>query len=959
MDTQRFGCPSDDDLILFAGRVLSAGDAAALAQHVDSCDACGRKVSAIGATPGIEYAASMAQLYAPESDAAAGKRLGRFTLTRILGRGGMGEVWAAHDPELDREVAIKLLGLDARGLDDEGKARLRREAQAMARLTHPNVVRIYELGSDGNLMFCAMELVDGQTLRQWLETPRSWRETLGVLMAAGQGVAAAHAAGLVHRDVKPDNVMIARDGRILVTDFGLAKLAGRTSEPVPADLRGVAIGSVASLALTRAGVLVGTPMYMPPEMFEGHHGDALSDQFSFCVTAYEALYGSRPFAGSTVAELIGSILDGPASPPQSRHAPPRGLWRCILRGLAFAKEARWPDMVALLTALERVATAPRRRRLAISGAAAFALAGVAVAVGVSGLGGERPDDEALVRAAGESRMASASNPDRMERLRAAFARTKDPAVAKLAEGTAGALGSYRDAWLAMRVDAWKATHQRKEQSARLLEQRTLCLDRLADELEAFTQIASAAEKPDDLQRIAESARGLTPVSTCADEARIAKIFPGAFDPANRTEAHQKVEVEEARLRAAVRARRPGEALDEVARAVAEARRLGHGLASGLLHLQASAQDEAGDYFAVEATLRQLILEAAHARRHPMVATAWIRLIETLASKTDRPDQARALEPAARAAVAQAGDDPAQRADLAMALGALEFAVGNQELSRDRFQEAYDAFLAARGPQSWEVANAELVLAQVLNVLGEREKAMPHAQHAYETFRAGGRTFDALTIKALTVLAQFARESNDLEAAVRYGKEAVSKNFRTAGSGNVETAIGHCQLGQALSDLERHDEAIEQVAICDRILRQAYGPKHMEVVLNQLGYATILEEGDRIAEAERLDREAVQILREVKPADPANLSFALVELARVVAHRSPTEAVALYDEGMRMALSVPDRKKDDDVSLLEQIARTGLAARQARWALSWFKRLPEAAAKLPKLRRRLIKARRRR
>jgi tetratricopeptide (TPR) repeat protein len=866
----------------------------------------------------------------------------------------MGEVWAAHDPELDREVAIKLLGLNARGLDAEGHARLRREAQAMARLTHPNIVRIYELGSDGDLIFCAMELVDGETLRQWLKTPRSWRQTLDVLLAAGRGVAAAHAAGLVHRDVKPDNVMIARDGRILVTDFGLAKLAGRSAEPMP-DTGAGATGSSADLALTRSGVLVGTPIYMPPELLDGRNGDALSDQFSFCVMAYEALYGARPFPGSTLADLMVSILDGPAPPPQGRSAPPRGLWRCVLRGLAFDKEKRWPDMVALLAGLERVATAPRRRRIAmaIAGAVTAALTAAVVVQGMSGR-----DDEALVREAGASRMARAWSPPRQQGLRAAF-RSGDPAVAELAGATASALDSYRDAWLAMRVDAWGATHRRKEQSARLLEQRMLCLDRLADELDAFTQIASATQKPEDLRRVAQGARRMTPVSTCANAERIGKMFPGAFDPTNRTKAHEQVEVVEARLRATLAAKRPGEGLEEIADAVAEARGRGvPGLATGLLYLQASSQDEAGHYADVEATLRQLIQEAAHARRHEMVATAWIRLVETLAAKTERPQEARALEPAARAAVAQAGDDPFQRGDLAIALGALEYALGNKELSRDRFQEAYDAFLAARGPQSWEVANAGLVLGQILNELGQRDKATTYAQHAYETFRAGGRTFDALTIKSLNVLAQFARERNDLEAAVRYGTEAVSDKFRTAGTGNVETASARCQLGQALSDLKRHEEAIAQVLICDRDLRRAYGAKSLEVVLNGLGVATILEEGGRIAEAEKMDREAVQILRAAAPPDPANLSLALVELARVVAHRSPAEAVPLYDEGMRMSTALPDRKKDEDVTLLKEIARTGLAARRARWALAWFDRLPHAAAKLPKLKRRLVKARRR-
>jgi eukaryotic-like serine/threonine-protein kinase len=154
----------------------------------------------------------------------AGERLGRFTLLRPLGEGAMGEVWAAHDPELDREVAIKLLRISS--------ARLQREARAMARVkSHPNVVTVYELGTDGRRAFCAMELVDGKTLRGWLVTPRTWREVIDVAVAVGRGLAAAHAAGLVHRDVKPENVLIARDGRTLVTDFDkLPDAAARLGE---------------------------------------------------------------------------------------------------------------------------------------------------------------------------------------------------------------------------------------------------------------------------------------------------------------------------------------------------------------------------------------------------------------------------------------------------------------------------------------------------------------------------------------------------------------------------------------------------------------------------------------------------------------------------------------------------------------------------------------------------------
>ncbi|HEX3760806.1 MAG TPA: serine/threonine-protein kinase, partial [Kofleriaceae bacterium] len=270
-------CLSDDEL---AGLVAGALDRALerrLSDHVDACDLCRRLVSALAQ---VERAGAE-----PPAELGPGAQVGRFTLVRLLGRGAMGQVWAARDPQLDREVAIKLLHVSAASLETVASPRLRREAQAMARLDHPNVVAIHELGVDGGRVFCAMALVDGVTLRDWCATPRRWRDVLAVAIAAGRGLAAAHAAGLVHRDVKPENILIARDGRALVTDFGLAKLADTgaiadgpagaaaahdgalaTAETVTDNARAAERGSLPiddGRTLTRTGALIGTPAYMP------------------------------------------------------------------------------------------------------------------------------------------------------------------------------------------------------------------------------------------------------------------------------------------------------------------------------------------------------------------------------------------------------------------------------------------------------------------------------------------------------------------------------------------------------------------------------------------------------------------------------------------------------------------------------------------------------------------------
>jgi len=254
----------------------------------------------------------------------AGGQLGRYTLRTPLGRGAMGVVWAATDPELGREVAIKVLYARDASVD---------EARALARVAHPHVVPVFDAGVANGQTYLVMELVSGTTLRNWMATEHSWQAIVAVLVDAGLGLAAVHAAGLLHCDFKPDNVLIGDDGRARVTDFGLA--------------RPHSIHTDAETA--------GTPGYLAPEQLAGHALDARADQFAFCVTFHEALFGVRP---------------GKHAPSQASKAP-RWLRALVMRGLSPDREARWPSMAALVAEL---GAAPRRRRVAIVGAAFFSLA---------------------------------------------------------------------------------------------------------------------------------------------------------------------------------------------------------------------------------------------------------------------------------------------------------------------------------------------------------------------------------------------------------------------------------------------------------------------------------------------------------------------------------------------------------------------------------------------------------
>ena len=316
----------------------------------------------------------------------SGEVVGRFTLRARLGEGGMGEVWRAHDPELARDVAVKVLRpgvATSAARAHEARARLRREAQAMARLAHPNVLPIYEVGEADAQLFLVMELVDGGTLTGWLaERPRSPAAIVAAFVEAGRGLAAAHDAGLVHRDFKPDNVLVGADRRIRVTDFGLVGHgeAGADADADPST-------SIADVR-TRTGAILGTPAYAAPEVLARQPATVRSDQFSFAVALYEALYRQPPFAGDTVADLYAAVTAGAVRPPPSGDVP-APVRDAILRALATDPAARWPSMAALLVAL---AAPPRRRWYGwmVGGAVAVTAATVAVMAAGASTSPSRP-----------------------------------------------------------------------------------------------------------------------------------------------------------------------------------------------------------------------------------------------------------------------------------------------------------------------------------------------------------------------------------------------------------------------------------------------------------------------------------------------------------------------------------------------------------------------------------------
>ena len=318
------------------------------------------------------------------------RRIGRFAVLRRLGAGGMGQVFAGYDEALDRRVALKLLKVEG----SDGRARLRREAQAMARVAHPNVVPIFEVGEHEGRVFLAMEFVDGVTLGAWrAAAPRSWQEVARLYLQAARGLQAAHAAAIVHRDFKPDNVLVSSDvdgPRARVLDFGLAAVPGSAGTGARAEA-----DDAEAMNLTVTGTILGTPAYMSPEQHRGEPADVRSDVFSFCVALHEALHGVRPFQGSTRGEVLAAIDAGEVTSGAGARAIPSEIERLTRRGLARDPAARWPSMDPIVAGLAAILEAGAgegldrrqgRRLRRIAGVVGVVVSAAILALGAEGAG---------------------------------------------------------------------------------------------------------------------------------------------------------------------------------------------------------------------------------------------------------------------------------------------------------------------------------------------------------------------------------------------------------------------------------------------------------------------------------------------------------------------------------------------------------------------------------------------
>ncbi|MBK8240863.1 MAG: protein kinase [Nannocystaceae bacterium] len=365
-------CPDADEIVAYAQGHAGAAMRQRIAAHVDGCEVC---VGLVAEAARLEATGMSGRATAGDAAVARGSTLGRHLVLELVGEGGLGRVYAAYDPELDRRIAIKLITHGA-AAGDELRSRLVREAQALAKLRHPNVVAVYDVGVVGSQVFIAMELVEGSTLREWLlAEPRSWSQVRDIFLAAARGLAAVHDAGLVHRDVKPSNILIGHDERVQIADFGLARAFG--SHDDGAGDRGAPPlhASTLEASLTRSGIAIGTPAYMSPEQHRGARVDARADQFGFGVALFEALHGVRPFAGDTSEQLHAAAASGTITATVVGRTP-AWLRRVALRAIAADPAQRFESMHAIIDALQHDRRARRWRAVAAS--VALVVGGAAV-----------------------------------------------------------------------------------------------------------------------------------------------------------------------------------------------------------------------------------------------------------------------------------------------------------------------------------------------------------------------------------------------------------------------------------------------------------------------------------------------------------------------------------------------------------------------------------------------------
>jgi tetratricopeptide (TPR) repeat protein len=914
-------CPDETTLSEFFGGLLPEERRVQVLAHVEGCANCQQALAA--AADSSPESNSGEEAGDKGLSLTRGATLSRYVVLERIGHGSMGVVYAAYDPQLDRQVALKLLRTRGHQLE-ELQRRLLREAQALARLSHPNVVAVHDVGTHGDSVFLAMELVEGTSLEHWLKEPRPWREVLRVFRDAGRGLAAAHAAGLVHRDFKPANVLVGRDGRARVMDFGLARPSNRvaaSSTPPPRE----SPQEHDDAPLTRTGVLVGTPAYMAPEQLRGQGADALSDQFSFCVALYEALYRMRPFMGTSIQALRQARSEGQVRVPKSEQKVPARVRRAVLRGLRPHPEERFPSMEALLEALTP-STLRVRTWLAAS----------VLAVGLLGVG----VDYALshrheVRCAQEAdKLAAAWSPERRERVQAAFLATGKPFAPAAWEKLSAELEAHAAQWRTLRTEACLAAEAKTSETAW---QTGVCLDARLWQLAAVTELLEEADAQtvQNAQQMVASLEGLADCKE-APALSIRPLPPDALRP--RVDAARR-RLAEARAR--MEAGRYSDGIQVTAAILQEIQGLDYRpLEAEVLMLHGHLHAFAGKPNEAETILYKALWAAEAGRDDEMAARVWILLIWVVGDQLARAGEVDRIIQHAQAAVERLGRDrfPAVATDLHLRMGGLLLVQGKLEQADAEFSQGLELSRKTHGPDG-------LRTTYFLSGLGRVRSRQNRPSEALELYRQAqelrehhvGREHPghALSLNniAIELLALGRREE-----AVATWRRSLSLLEASRAPDHPSFAAPLTNLASVLRSMGHLDEARQDLERALAIFERTKGPDHPNTASALTGLGLVAFDSQRLEEARAYQEQALERVRRALGPDTPRAASPLTYLGYIhlragrhtEAKRDLMHALQLLEkEGGPEGSSVPQA--------LRPLARLALDTREARQSLEYCQR----------------------
>jgi len=825
-----------------------------------------------------------------------GQSFGRYVVLHELGSGGMGVVYAAYDPELDRRVALKVLG--AAASEETGRARLLREAQTMARISHPNVITVHDVGEVDDRLFIAMELVDGVDLKRWLaDGDHAWPEVLDVLLQAGRGLAAAHDQGLIHRDFKPANVLVGQDGLVRVLDFGLARRFGSPNDDVAVSDTGDADISSSHNShteqLTRTGAVAGTPAYMSPEQHARAELDGKSDQFSFCITAFEALFGERPFEGSGRMALMLATTQGNRRPVPKSTAVPRRVVDAVLRGLEPKADDRWPDMRALLEQLEYKPAS--RRALALGAVAITVVGGIAAA----SVGAQDSPCAGL-----DDLTAQALAPSRPQ-VEAAFGQSTAPYAQETLDHALGGLEAYAQRWTEARLEVCKATHVRRDRSEPVHDLAVACLDRHRRDFEATVDVLAEADA-DTVEQASALVDSLPALEACEDVESLLSAYPAPTK--EQRPSVQAAEAVLARGRALLNARRDADALPVVREAMKAAEATAHPptIANAAFELAIalnynSERDEAERSFHRAAQLASRIGNDA------LLAEAWVETGRHLVQASSRHDEAFRWFEYAAAVIERVPNRVPLEADLRHARASALSELGKL----DEALAELDALDVLRGDAGVPDYDEEILRGNIYTWKADFEAA----KAAF--VRAGARLRDTVgdTHPSFAAvhngLGVVAFSTGDLATA----EDSFRKSYETLAAAlpddNQEMLFSLGNMAEIQRMRGNYDQAYASMMKVEALVERAFPAVHREVGTTNHNIASILRESGKLEQSlPRFDvalevRRAVHGERHLYVANTlTGKGLALLDLGRAHA------ALPLLEEafGIRGETDSPPRKR---------------------------------------------------